>query len=157
MYIHLPRTGMIRAAHVNLSWVGDRHHLVMEDSRLYVTEMSAPRFPGGPDDMVQSPSGHDSGYLRSRCFFVFVSSSPAGLIGEGPRPLRESRGARQLGDEPVPFGPGPGLPGSGPARPPGPVPADEQASPRSSLLVMAQCISISGGSAPSRHGTGEAM
>jgi len=25
----------------------------MEDSRLYVTEMSAPRFPGGPDDMVR--------------------------------------------------------------------------------------------------------
>jgi len=120
----------------------------MEDSRLYVTEMSAHGSPEVLTIWSESPSGHDSGYFRSRCFFVFASSSPAGLAGEGPRPLRESRGARQLGDEPVPFGLGPGLPGSGPARPLGPVPADGQASPRSSPLVMAQCISISGGSVP---------
>lgn len=44
--------GAQRPGHVRKR-VGDRHHLVMEDSRLYVTEMSAPRFPGGPDDMVR--------------------------------------------------------------------------------------------------------
>lgn len=65
----------------------ERHHLCMEDDRPLVTQMGAPRFPRGPDDVVQSPSRHDVEQAIRRLDgkefhdVYLVTSDPAAFLG----------------------------------------------------------------------------